>query len=251
MKISIIGFGSVGTAFAGGLLKSGLMKCEDISVCAKSEKTRAYAKSEFGFNAFSDIKAAVKDADLIVFVLKAQVFNELLDGSTPEFFAGKAIISFMAGLSIDKIRAATNMQSEIVRAMPNLAIENNEGIVGYTKTDNIDILSILNCLGLCFEVPETDIEKITAFSACGLGFAAYILDAYVSAGKKLGLDSELCREITKRTFISAALSKSYADMVSSVATKGGATEQGTMHMAEKDIGGIIASVIQKAYDKLK
>jgi pyrroline-5-carboxylate reductase len=116
---------------------------------------------------------------------------------------------------------------------------------------NKDIADILEGMGFAFEVSEEDIEKVTAFSACGLGFAAYILGAFSAAGEKIGLPQELCREITKRTFTGAALSDDFTNMVSMVATKGGATERGIGYMKENRLEDIIENAVQCAYDSVK
>ncbi|MFL0195700.1 pyrroline-5-carboxylate reductase dimerization domain-containing protein [Clostridium sp. WILCCON 0269] len=59
---------------------------------------------------------------------------------------------------------------------------------------------IFNELGYVFEIGEKNIEKVTAFSACGLGFAAYILNAFQKVGQAFGFSSEVSEKIVAKTF---------------------------------------------------
>lgn len=76
MKIAIIGFGNLGKAFAGGLLKSGFVHREGIYICAKSDETLEIARQEYGFKACKDAESAIKDSGLVVFAVKANVFKD-------------------------------------------------------------------------------------------------------------------------------------------------------------------------------
>jgi pyrroline-5-carboxylate reductase len=248
INISVIGFGNLGRAFVSGLLSGGKVKTENITVCAKSDETLLMAEKEYGVKTESHLMQSVKAADLIVFSLKPAAFRQV---NMADFPTEIPILSFMAGVTAEEIRNLTNTHSEVMRAMPNLAIEKCEGIIGYTHIQNRLVLDIIKSLGYVYETDEYGIDKLTAFSACGLGLAAYILNAYTEAGTALGLPTELCLEITKRTFISAAENGDYLKTISAVATKGGVTEQGVRYMAENRLDEIIRTAVLKAYEKIK
>lgn len=250
MKIAIIGFGNLGKALEEGLSRSGYTKKDDIIICAKSDATIKTAEQKYGLFACVDAASAIKGSELVVFAVKADVFAEVAKTCNSNCFKGKRI-SLMAGLSADKIREILCFDGEIIRAMPNLAIASGSGIIGYTKTSDKDIVRLFESVGFAFEIAETDIEKITAFSACGLGFAAYILDCFVSAGKALGLDENLCMQIICRNFENTAALGDLKQTISVVATKGGATEQGLQYMRDNNLQGLIYGAVKKAYDKVK
>jgi len=98
--------------------------------------------------------------------------------------------------------------------------------------------------------PE-NIEKVMAFSSCGLGFAAYLIDAFASAGGAMGFSADISAHIAALTFKNAVSRGNFRETVSSVATPGGATEQGILHMDECGAYEIIAAAVQKAYDRMK
>lgn len=251
MRIALIGFGNLGRAFAAGLLKSGFCEKKDITVCAKTEDTLKTAREQYGFDAVKDAGQAAKRAEVVVFSVKGNVFVEIAGDFNKVSLKNKSIISFMAGVGKDKIREALCFSGEIVRAMPSLAISDANGIIGYTKNENREIETLFKRLGFSFTVAESDIEKITAFSACGLGFAAFVIESFVLAGRALGLDEELCEKIARRSFENAAQVKDLQETIASVATKGGATERGLLYMTENSMQETIKEAFGKAYDKAR
>lgn len=248
MKIALIGYGNLGRAVAQGLTIAGFGK-EDIVVCARSEQSVAAARCN-GFTATRSVALAVADADVIFLALKAEAFYALAPTLCDMRLTG-TVVSLMAGVCVEQIRKALRFDGAVVRAMPNLAIAAGNGIVGHTKTDDAQIARLFSALGFSFEVDEADIEKITAFSACGLGFAAYVLGCFIEAGQALGLDETLCDQIVRRNFQAALAAGDLGQTVSAVATKGGATEQGLSYLRESHLSDILSGAVQRAYGILK
>ncbi len=249
MKIAIIGFGNLGRSLAEGLLKSGTASGGDICVCDKAPEARALAADKYGLIVTDNINHAVGSAQVIFLVVKSYVFEELAPGIDRDLLKGKTVVSFMAGVTFDKIYSLIG-SVELVRGMPSLAISVCDGVVAYTKAPQ-KVADIFNRLGYAFEVDANDIEKVMAFSSCGLGFAAYLIDAFAAAGEKMGFAPDICEKIAAQTFKNAIERSDYKNTVKAVATKGGATEQGVLHMDASNIYDIMAEAVQKAYDRMK
>jgi pyrroline-5-carboxylate reductase len=249
MKIAIIGFGNLGHSLAEGLIKSGTASGNDICVCDKAPEARALAAEKYGLSVTDDINTAVGSAEVIFLVVKSYVFEELAPLIDRSLLKGKTIVSFMAGVQFDTIYSLIG-RVDLVRGMPSLAIAVCDGVVAYTKAPE-HVAAIFHKLGYAFEVAPEDIEKVMAFSSCGLGFAAYLIDAFAEAGEKLGFSPETCARIAAQTFKNAIDRGDWKNTVKAVATKGGATEQGVLHMDASNVYGIITEAVQKAYDRMK
>lgn len=249
MKVGIIGFGNLGHSLAEGLLKSGIALGQDICVCDKSPEVRTMAQNKYGLDVTEDINAAISRTEVIFLVVKSYVFEELAPQIDKSRLVGKVFVSFMAGFSFEKIYDLIG-QVTLVRAMPSLAIAACDGVVAYTKAPS-HVADIFHRLGYAFETAPENIEKVMAFSSCGLGFAAYLIDAFAAAGENMGFSPETCAQIAAQTFKNAIDRGDYKNTVKAVATKGGATEQGVLHMDASDVYGIIAGAVQKAYDRMK
>ena len=250
MRVGIVGFGHLGKSLAKGLILKQIVSKNEIYILAKSENTIKQANDEYGFCVSENINEIIYASDIIFFVVKSNVFEELCKEIDKDLLKSKLLVSFMAGMTIRKIQERLG-DIYITRGMPSIAIDRAEGVIAYTMTDNTCINQIFNALGYAFEVEECNIEKATAFASCGLGFAAYILDSFQQVGEILGFSDEVSEQIVARTFHSAIQMSNYKETAKAVATKGGATEQGILCFEENKISNIIEEAINRAYKKMK
>ena len=249
MTIGIIGFGSLGRSLASGLRLSGFT--EDIFVCESSPEARELAQREpFCAKVSDDVNFVVKNSDVIFLVVKYYVFEQLAPVIDKGALAGKTVVSFMAGMTLEDIAALIGGEAELVRAMPSIAIAACDGVIGYTKAP-ANVAAIFHKLGLAFEVEPQDIRKVMAFAGCGPGLAANLLDAFAEAGAQMGFSPEDCAKITALTFKSVIERDTpFKDTVKAVATPGGATEQGVLYMEQRGVRDILAQTMREAYDKM-
>ena len=249
MKLGIMGFGHIGQAFVKGLLNKGLVDKENIYITARSAETLDNAKSTFGINVCDDHNELIKVSDLIIVCLSSRVFFEEANTFDLDSLNNKVVVSFMAGVKIAAIKEVLGDIS-VVRAMPNLGMADNEGVTAYTDTDHSELIRLFNGLGYSFVVDESDIEKVTALASCGVGFAAYILACFNKIGLEYGFDQEITLMIVRNIFNNALKSDDHEKLVSSVATKGGATEAGIHSFNEDKLYDVIHNGVNKAYLKM-
>jgi len=249
MKFAIIGFGNLGRALTTGLIKSGSAGANDIHICDKSPEARAIAENEpFHAKASEDINTVIKGADVVFLTVKGYVFDDLSAEIDRSLLAGKTVVSCMAGEPFEKIYSLLG-DVDLVRIMPSLAIAFLEGVIGYTKSPPA-LKEIFHKLGYAIETEPENIEKFMAFSACGLGYAAYLIDAFAVAGEMMGFSVETAAEIAGLTFKNAVDRGGFKETVKAVATPGGATEQGVNHMDNSGVHDIVATAVRKAYERM-
>jgi len=249
MKFGIIGFGNLGKAFAKALICSGSVEADSILTYDKSPEALAIAKKE-SYHTYSshEINQIIRASDVICITVKGYVFEELSKIIDRDAFEGKLVISMMAGETFEKIYTLVG-DIHLARAMPSLAIATNEGVIAYTKIPD-EVAEIFNKFGFAFETEPEVIEKVMAFAACGLGYAAYLIDAFAAAGEAMGFSLETASHISALSFKNAGDIGNFRQTVKAVATPGGATEQGVMYMDKCDVYGIVAGAIQKAYERM-
>jgi pyrroline-5-carboxylate reductase len=245
MKIGIAGAGHLGAALFYGLTRSGVPSA-DIMLCVRPEKVQQ-SRERFGAEASGDINDVLRFAEVTFIVVKSHVFESMPIDRT--ILPGKTIVSFMAGVSLERMAQQLGENATLVRAMPSIAIENCNGVIGYTSCSP-ELAELFGKLGYAFEVVPEDIEKVMAFSACGLGFAAYLIDAFAKAGETLGFSSEDAEKIAAQTFQNAVERGDFAATAKAVATPGGATEQGIMFLRDNDTFAVVAGAMRRAYEKM-
>ena len=249
MKFGLIGFGNLGKAFAHALLYTGDVSAQDILVCDSSTEALAVAETEsYHVYAIGDINHMISDADVICIIVKGHIFDTLYKSIDKKGLENKLVISMMAGETFEKIHSLIG-DVHLARAMPSLAIATNEGVIAYTKIPE-PIAAIFNKFGFAFETEPDVIEKVMAFAACGLGYAAYLIDAFAAAGEAMGFSLETSSHIAALSFKNAGDIGNFRETVKAVATPGGATEQGVMYMDSCGVYTIVATAIQKAYERM-
>lgn len=248
MRIGIAGFGHLGKALVKGLLNDGFVCKEDIYITANSKSTKERAQNEYGVHVCCSNTELIQTTDIIFICVPANVFfSDFCDcGSVSK---NKTFVSLMAGVTLSQLKQCIG-RGRIMRAMPNLGIERNDGIICYTETDNQYVARLFAHLGYSFCVSEEDVEKVTAFASCGIGFAAYILNCFFEKGIALGFSANTTMKIVDNIFRNALCAADYSGLVDSVATKGGATEAGVMRLDEHKTNAIIGDAIDAAYRRM-
>jgi len=248
MKFGILGFGNLGQALATGLILSDSAGAGDIYICDSSPEVRLLGENDFCSPTTDDVNVVIANSDILFLTVKSHVFEALADKIDKRKLAGKTVVSFMAGMQFEKLQPLVG-DVTLVRAMPSLSIASCEGVIGYTKAP-LAVVLVLKKLGLAIETAPENIERFMAFSACGLGYVAYLIDAYTAAGETMGFAPDVALQISSLLIRNALDRGDFRKTVKAVATPGGATEQGIQYMDECGVYGIVAEAIQRAYDKM-
>lgn len=243
MKIGILGFGNLGTAFATGLVKQGVDQAS-LLVCEKSECAVKRAHT-LGINT-TDYNSLVKNCDIIVLSVKPDVLTTL--PIQKDDFMGKTIISFVVGVNLEKLQQMFGCA--VARCVPTIAMENLKSITGLCfdeyVTDRDYITDLFKKLGIVYITNEEGLNKIVAIASSGLGFAAYILDCFTKAGERLGFSEQEAIDIVSQTFAAAIEIGNYENLTNRVGTKGGITQRGIEMMNEGSVGKTIDGTMKIA-----
>ena len=206
-NITFIGGGNMAQALIGGLLARGLPATR-ITVSDPVEKVRLML-AEKDLHVTDDNAAAIRDADIVVFAVKPQVFAGILKPLKGQL-EGKLVISIVAGAEISTI-ASILETGRIVRVMPNTPALVQTGAHGLfaneavTAQDRELASQVLASTGLTIWVnSEAQIDAVTAVSGSGPAYFFYMMESMIRAGKNLGLDEKVATALTLQTALGAA-----------------------------------------------
>lgn len=245
-NIAIIGAGHMGKALIQGLLQSGFPK-ENLLISNKAE----------------DNKNSVQQADWVVLAVKPSLVQSVLK-DIGEFIEDKLIISLAAALPIAKIVSYTrNPKQKVIRLMPNIPVAFNKGVIGIyvnTEVSEIEKQQVSKCFlelgNVFFCKNEDDLDAITVISGCGPAIASYCISMLAQAGEKYGLSKETAEKIAIHTFEGTIqyLNQTHqtaSELQSSVATKGGVTEQIITSLDKHHLPDRFEESLKVGYDKIK
>ena len=231
-NITFIGGGNMAQALIGGLIARGVPATR-ITVSDPVEKIRELL-AEKDVHVTDDNAAAVRDADIVLFAVKPQVFASIL-APLKGALDGKLVISIVAGAEIATI-AKILETDRIVRVMPNTPALVQTGAHGLYANDSVDAQDrelasqVLASTGLTIWVSaESQIDAVTAVSGSGPAYFFYMMESMIRAGKNMGLDEKVATALTLQTALGAAQmaitsSSSPAELRKNVTSPNGTTQ---------------------------
>ncbi|WP_374658847.1 pyrroline-5-carboxylate reductase [Inhella sp.] len=230
--LAFIGGGNMAAAIAGGLRRAG-RPANAFVVVEPVQAQRERLLDEFDIEALPAPAKRLRDATLVVWAVKPQVFADAAQAAAP--FVGHALqLSIMAGVTSERIAAATHSE-RVVRAMPNTPALIGQGIAGLyaraavTELDRAEVEAVLAPTGRSLWLErEEQLDVVTALSGSGPAYFFYVCEALVAAGTELGLSEAQARELALATCGGAAQlalrsDESLATLRERVTSKGGTT----------------------------
>lgn len=203
-KLLLVGCGKMGGALLQGWIEQRvLLNIELFCVTPHPEKHK-FPHVVF----WSSLDQAIHYTfDYIVFAIKPQKAEEIIPSY--HFLANKntCIISIMAGVSLDRLKALIPQAVNWVRFMPNLAVSLGEGmsfLVGKTQLSQM-VIPLFSPFGAM--IVSEDEGKIDAFTAlCGSGpaYYFYMVELFEAIAKDYGFDQTESELLARQTIIGAS-----------------------------------------------
>ena len=250
MKITIIGAGNMGGAIARALAVSDISDLEITCTVRSAEKLERLSRA--GFIATSDNRAAVKNADVVIFAVKPWLMEAVVRDVAPFMdLSNQIVASVAAGVTFEQLYQWLGRSAVMFRIIPNTAIEVGSGVTfisscNASSAQRSMVLDMFSRMGYALEVEESMMAAGTALASCGIAYAMKYIQASAAGGESLGFSPEKAREIVEYTVKGAAellLSTGNAPQteIDKVTTPGGMTQKG---LAAMDKDGFSQAVVE-------
>ncbi|RLI77319.1 pyrroline-5-carboxylate reductase [Archaeoglobales archaeon] len=249
MRVAIIGYGNLGRAIAKALAKKHEIIATKRELNAKSKLKRIEVTTN---NAY-----AVKNSECVILTVKPKDLMLVLD-EIKDYVSNKLVISFVAFVKLHEIKSILK-QAKVVRAMGNVGAEIGKSFTAYyvEYVDEETDKEIFNLLSLTGEVhkakSEEELDLMTIFSGSAPAFIAKLIDAFIYAGLKCGLNAELSKKAALSVFNSTSelLRKESIDgLIKRITTPAGTTIEGLVTMEKHSVEFGIMDSIVKAVEKI-
>lgn len=255
--IVFIGAGAMAEAVIAGIVERGAIDPKQVFVLNKSDdKKLKFLQDKYGISVVCPGKKAIKNASLIIFATKPKDIPQVMIDISPDLNKEAAILSVVAGVSIDTIEKGLGIRP-IARSMPNTsatiglsatAVAWNSAVDEHTRTL---VLQLLDSIGLVKEVEEDELHAVTALSGSGPAYIYYLAEALEEAAIKQGLSKEVARALIIQTIEGAAAmlkqtNKEPEELRHNVTSPGGTTEAGLEALKSGHFKETISLCIEKA-----
>ncbi len=207
-RLGILGFGNMGSAIAEGALLKGVVKAGNVYVYNRSHPAMTRAE-ELGFNTVGSEDELWKSSDIVLLAVKPQYMEEAL-AAVEKTDEPKAVISVVAGLTTERLRAMMPGPVRILRTMPNTPVMVGEGVTALCEgsdltEDELDFAEdIFKSIGTVEWIREDDINAVGALSGGAPAYAAMFIEALADGGVKAGLKRDVSYRLAAQTLLGAA-----------------------------------------------
>jgi len=244
MIIGFCGSGSMAAAMARGWSgRAGGMLFSD----SGSGRARALA-AELGGEAVGNAELAER-ADLVVLAVKPAA----LDGVAPELGGAAKLVSVLAAISVERLRAAFPT-AEVLRVMPNVGVEVRQGVLCVAGEADPQVRARLAELGHVVEIEDGEFDAATAVMGCSPAYLALAVEAIAAAGAADGLDPALALELTVETAVGTAellRRRDPAAVRKAVASPGGSTEAGLEALDREGARAAFTAAVEASLERMR
>ena len=244
------------SAILGGLRQQGVA-AEQILVVDPGDQARERLQQEFGVRTLAVADASLEQADVAVWAVKPQHFQDAAAIAAP-YLAGALHVSVAAGITTGTLARWLGSQ-RIIRCMPNTPALVGQGMTAMyalpavSQPDRALADAVLAPTGKRMWLEqEALLDSVTAVSGSGPAYVYYWMEAMIQGGVALGLSQEQARDLTLQTFAGAvALAGQGAEppevLRERVTSKGGTTHEAIVCMQAQSVAEHIVEAMRACH----
>ena len=171
-RIGLIGAGRMAGAIVAGLLRTGTIPPDGIACTCGDDQTGPDLSARTGIIHLPDFEDLAAAADTLILACKPQQLNTL-PPSLAVLSRGSLVLSILAGTPLSTLVTRCPEARAVVRSMPNTPGQIGAGITAWapgsplSSKDRSAVEAILGSLGEVVEVPESQLDAVTAVSGSG------------------------------------------------------------------------------------
>jgi pyrroline-5-carboxylate reductase len=254
MRLGFVGTGAITSAIVTGLNASGAWP-DTILVSPRNADVAAALAAKFPNVAVAESNQAVLDgSDVVMLAVRPQVATDVL--SVIRFRPDHHVISLMAIVSLQKVRALVAPARTVTRAIPIPIVADRRGPTAIYPPDPV-AAKIFNRLGTTIEAASLD--QFDAFSAATATMAPYFAFAGEIAAwlTQHGVPEAAARRYIATVFLGLAHiaadqpQHSFAALAAEFATRGGINEQVMGHLKDREALTALSEALDAVLRRMK
>lgn len=236
-KIGFIGCGHIGSVLLQGFLDTGALTPAEISISTRSpHKLDSLQRAYPTLHIAADNCAAALESSLLFLCVTTGQAHPVLTEIGPSLGASTHLVTVCGGLEIASIEKV--FSGPVTKIMPTLIARVREGVTLVCHNSQVSaaqqarLSHLLGKIGLVREIREAQFEAAADLTSCAPGLLACLYREFARAGARHSdLTRQEAADMLLRTVYGTArllleTGEGFDDLVSRVATPGGATEGG-------------------------
>lgn len=208
-NIGFIGAGNMGYAMLKGALSS--ISPENVGVTDRSFDKAESIAQETGVRHFESNADCVKNCKYVVFSIKPQVYENVVDEIRKFVDDSKIIISLAPNVSIEMLNGMFGKNVRVVRLMPNTPVLVGEGMTGYCYDDALFneeektfLADLFNSFGKAVKVSEKIMSAVVCASGSSPAYVFMFIEALADSVVKYGMSRDDAYTFVAQTVLGSA-----------------------------------------------
>ena len=248
----------MGEAILKGLLGSSFLKAGEVGFFEKDDTRRDFIRNKYCIDAADDVCRTAYVSKYLLIAVKPQDIALLIEELKQCFSQeNNCIISILVGISTSYYEKKLGTGASVIRVMPNTPALYNKGMVTISPGRNAGrqdldfVTGLMGKIGSSIVIEE-DLQHIsTAINGSGPAYFFLFCKALIEAAVNNGLDMDTAGKLAADTMIGAGemikrSELSLEELISRVASPGGATEKALLTFDKCKFGKIVTEAVESA-----
>ena len=256
MKVAFLGAGRIASAMVSGLLAKKMLAASDLACLGGANRTAADLAQRTGIELAASLDDLLAGADTLVVAFKPQTLATA-NPRLGELSSGRLVISILAGKRLARLQQVFPRARAVVRCMPNTPAQIGAGVTAWctdqalSAADRATVTTLLGAMGRVVEVPEAQMDAVTAVSGSGPAYVFEFAAALRDGGIAAGLDAAAAETLAVETLLGAAKLLEQRKIApeqlrDEVVSPNGTTFAGLQRMKARDFRGVLREVVLAA-----
>lgn len=261
-KIGFIGAGNMAKAIIGGIVKSKLVKSENIFIYGPHLDKLKITQNEFGVSIGASANELAKTMDILFIAVKPNIFLSVLDDIKKDVKSNTLIVSIAAGITIDNMEQILSEKYKIIRAMPNTPALVNEGMSSLCGNSNVTeeelllVKEIFDSFGKTEIIPEYLIHSVIGVSGSAPAYIFMLIEAMADGAVLGGMPREKAYTFAAQAVLGSAkmileTGKHPGELKDMVCSPSGTTIEAVKVLEERGLRSAIIEAMEKCMNKSK
>lgn len=250
-NLLFIGGGNIAGAIACGLVSSGTVPAEYVSVYdIDSSKFDKFNK--LGINTSADLLSLADKAEVIFLAVKPNVVKNVMAqlSEINGLLNRVLIVSFAASVTINHIEESANAKLAVIRTMPSTPILVGEGVLAVCRNENVSardfesFCRMMSSIAYVSVIEEEMMNPIIAVHGSSPAYVYLFVQSMLEAATKQGIDPKLALPLILKTVKGSITmieksTDSLDTLISNVASPNGTTLAALNSFAADDFKGSV------------
>lgn len=250
--LGFIGAGKMANAILHGVLNQGLLAPQQIGVQDILPQALEPCQRQ-GIETTQVVEELVGSCDYLLFAVKPQVIDSVLDQVAGCLRPEQVVISIVAGRGAAYYHSRLG-QCKLVLAMPNTPLMLGYGATALARVKASDeefafVRRLFGGAGVVEEIPAAQMNEIIPIHSSSPAFFYQFAKVLVEEGERMGLDPQQCNRLLAQTLIGVAhmltdTGKTHQELIDMVCSPGGTTLAALSAMEAHEYSTAIAQGVQ-------